>query len=223
MPLALVSVVCVLFVQAALVLAACFITMLLRRGGSKRHANAHGGAVPDDCVTEDERRHTTFSVSNAMFNVTPKTDSMVTTASRGSRGSGGAAAPDNGIGATRLNAFDEDEDGYTIETNIDAVAAASNTNMADGNADDGLYEEYNLPAAVPESDDYLRPQNDPYDLAESDVAIDRTKQLGKGNYGVVYQGQLSVDPRTTAQHIPDKVRALPSWSCSCGNPGVRIA
>ena len=201
----------------------CIIAALVRRGGSKPHANAHGGAVPDDCVTDDERRNTIFSVSNTMFNATPKTDSMVTTGPRGSQGSGGAAAPDNGFGTMRLNAFDEDEDGYTIETNIYAAAAASNTNMADGNADDGLYEEYNLPAAVPESDDYLRPQNDPYDLAESDVAIDRTKQLGKGNYGVVYQGQLSVDPRTTAQHIPDKVSALPSWSCSRSNPGVRIA
>ena len=209
--------------QAALVLALCVITMLVRRGGPKTHANAHGGAVPDECVTEAERHASTFSVANPMFNAMPKT-SM---ASRGSRGSGGAA-PDNGVGAVQLNAFDEDEDGYTIETNIDDAAAHSRGNNTanddtDDNNNDGLYEEYNLPATVPESDDYLRPQNDPHDLAESDVAIDRTKQLGKGNYGVVYQGQLRVDPRTTAQHIPDKVRALPSWSCSCCNPGVRIA
>lgn len=40
---------------------------------------------------------------------------------------------------------------------------------------------------------YMRPENDPFDIEESAVTIDRTKQLGKGNYGVVYQGALKTD------------------------------
>ena len=56
--------------------------------------------------------------------------------------------------------------------------------------DDNIYEEYNLPASVPATDGYLRPANDPFDLDVSAVAIDRATQLGKGNYGVVYQGTL---------------------------------
>ena len=49
---------------AALILCLCLVVVLMRRSGSKRHANATGDTVPDECVTEAENPKVLLLLTN---------------------------------------------------------------------------------------------------------------------------------------------------------------
>ena len=51
---------------------------------------------------------------------------------------------------------------------------------------------YVLPNQAPAASGYLQPVADPYGLDPRRISVDKNQQLGKGNYGEVFQGTVLI-------------------------------